>query len=110
MGRCPPGSAVRLLWRAPGPAPSWGAARLVGYTDEGAWRASSADTGIGGKPRCTPGGGPAEHVGREDRARYQEWAHVIGYTRYQRRRGLRTMKEIYEKRKATRHCADKKAR
>lgn len=66
-GRSLPGSAVRLLRRAAGPAPSWGAARLAGCTGEEAWRASSADTGTGGKPRCTPGGGPTKHVGREDK-------------------------------------------
>lgn len=81
MGRSPPGSAARRLSRAPGPAPGWGAGQPAGCTGAGAWRASSADTGTGGKPRCSRGGGPAEDIGRKTRAWGQEWAPVMGCPR-----------------------------
>lgn len=67
MDRSPPDFAGTLLWRALGPAPSWGACWLAGCTGEGAWRESSADNVTGGKPRCTLGGGPAENGGQGER-------------------------------------------
>lgn len=58
MDRSLSGSVVMPPWRALGPVPSWGACCSAGYTDDGAWMASSVDNGSEGKLQCIQGGGP----------------------------------------------------
>lgn len=64
-GRFQSGSAVMLPPRAWGPVLGWGAGWWAGCTGVGAWRASSADTVSGGRPRCTRAGAPAQDSRRD---------------------------------------------